>query len=82
MPGFRDRLQRSWPIVITPQICHRVSAATGASLAHEYGIAVLAALYRRPNSLREALWRCGWGKAASRKISRDAFTESLDAASL
>lgn len=41
MPRFRDRLHRSWPIVITTPIGHRVSAATGASLAHEYGIAEL-----------------------------------------
>ena len=41
MSEFRDRLNRSGPIVITPHIRHRVSVATGASLAHEYGIAVL-----------------------------------------
>ena len=82
MPEFRDRLQRSWPIVITPQIRHRVSVATGASLAHEIGIAELAALSCRPDSLREALWQCVWVEAAERRISRDAFLESLDAASL
>jgi hypothetical protein len=82
MPEFRDRLQRSWPIVITPQVRNRLAHATGAELADAIGVAELAGLAFRPDSLREALWQCCYVDAMDRRITREAFIESHDAATL
>lgn len=44
MPEFRDRLNRPWPVVLTPQVRNRLSHATGAELADAIGVAELGAL--------------------------------------
>ena len=82
MTEFRDRLQRSWPIVITPQVRNRLAHATGAELADSIGVAELGALAFRPDSPREALWQCCYVDAMDRRITREAFIQSLDAATL
>ena len=82
MPEFRDRLNRSWPIVLTPQVRNRLTHATGAELIGPSGMAELGALAFRQDSLREALWQCCYVDAMDRKIDREAFIQSLDAATL
>ena len=56
--------------------------ATGAELADAIGVAELAALAFRPDSLREALWQCCYVDAMDQRITREAFIQSLDAATL
>jgi len=82
MPEFRDRLGRSWPIVLTPQVRNRLAHTTGAELTGPVGVAELGALAFRPDALREALWQCCYVDAMDRKIDRKAFNQSLDAATL
>ena len=82
MPEFRDSLNRSWPIVLTPQVRNRLTHATGAELADSTGVVELGALAFRQDSLREALWQCCYVDAMDRRITREAFVQSLDAASL
>jgi len=82
MPEFRDRLGRSWPIVLTPQVRNRLTNATGAELIGPSGITELGALAFRQDSLREALWQCCYVDAMDRRITREAFVQSLDAATL
>jgi hypothetical protein len=82
MPKFRDRLNRSWPIVLTPQVRNRLTHATGAELTGPIGVAELGALAFRPDAPRVALWECCYADAMDRRITREAFVQSLDAATL
>ncbi len=52
MTEFRDRLQRSWPIALTPQVPNRLAHTTGTELTDAVGVADLTTrnLRQRPDA--------------------------------